>query len=109
MRSVQRPVDSQGPPGCRTRPPTHPQRGRQPVGADGSKRGVDTGFDGNKKVKGRKRHLMVAPLGFSVKVFVAAAHSGEREGLAVLAMSRKGKLPRLKQIAGGTTLHGQDR
>jgi putative transposase len=51
-----------------------------------------------KKIKGRKRHVMVDTLGFILKVFVAAANTGDREGLAALAMSMKGRLPRLKKI-----------
>jgi putative transposase len=41
---------------------------------------------------------MVDTLGLILKVFVAAANTGDREGLAALAMSMKGRLPRLKKI-----------
>jgi hypothetical protein len=41
---------------------------------------------------------MVDTLGLILKVFVAAANTGDREGLGALAMSMKGRLPRLKQI-----------
>jgi hypothetical protein len=41
---------------------------------------------------------MVDTLGFILKVFVDSANSGDREGLAALAMSMKDKLPRLEKI-----------
>lgn len=41
---------------------------------------------------------MVDTLGFIWKVFVAAANSGDREGLAALAMSMQVRLPRMKKI-----------
>jgi transposase len=41
---------------------------------------------------------MVDTQGFILKVLVDAANSGDREGLAALAMSMKDKLPRLEKI-----------
>lgn len=41
---------------------------------------------------------MVDTLGFIWKVFVGAANSGDREGLAALAMSMMLRMPRLKKI-----------
>ncbi|RDH43177.1 IS5 family transposase [Zooshikella ganghwensis] len=43
--------------------------------------GIHVGFDGGKKVKGRKRHLLVDTLGIIMCVVVTSASLGEREGL----------------------------
>jgi transposase len=42
------------------------------------------GFDGNKKVKGRKRHALTDTLGLMMCVVVTAANVGDREGLKQL-------------------------
>src|SRR5262249_47928488 len=44
----------------------------------------DVGFDGNKKIKGRKRHLLVDTLGLIVAVVVTAANTDDRLGLVAL-------------------------
>jgi len=41
----------------------------------------DTGFDGGKQVKGRKRHILTDTLGLILCVIVTAANTGDREGL----------------------------
>lgn len=46
--------------------------------------GQDVGFDGNKKVKGRKRHILVDTLGLMVAVVVTAANIDDRQGLVAL-------------------------
>ena len=46
--------------------------------------GTDVGFDGNKKVKGRKRHILVDTLGLIVAVVVTAANTVDRQGLVAL-------------------------
>jgi len=46
--------------------------------------GEDVGFDGHKKSKGRKRHILVDTLGLIVAVVVTAAHMAERLGLVTL-------------------------
>ena len=43
--------------------------------------GKDTGYDGNKKIKGRKRHLFVDTLGLIIEVLVTSADCGDRDGL----------------------------
>ena len=45
---------------------------------------TEVGFDGNKKIKGRKRHLLVDTLGLIVAVVVTAAHIDDRLGLMAL-------------------------
>jgi putative transposase len=44
------------------------------------------GFDGGKRVKGRKRHLVVDSLGLILKVIVTEANAGERVGAAYALM-----------------------
>ena len=41
---------------------------------------TDIGYDGHKKIKGRKRHLLVDTDGRVLKVFVSAADQNDREG-----------------------------
>lgn len=46
--------------------------------------GQDTGYDGGKQIKGRKRHLLVDTLGLILAVVVTAANCGDRQGLQAL-------------------------
>jgi putative transposase len=46
--------------------------------------GADVGFDGNKKINGRKRHILVDTLGLIVAVVVPAANIDDRQGLVAL-------------------------
>ena len=43
-------------------------------------RGGESGYDGGKQVKGRKRHILVDPLGLSIVVLVTGAHEQDRDG-----------------------------
>jgi len=56
------------------------------------------GFDGGKKIKGRKRHIIVDTLGLLVGVVVHTAEIGERAGAKLLLESLKYPLVRLKKI-----------
>jgi transposase len=55
------------------------------------------GYDGAKKVNGRKRHLLVDTLGLVCKVHVTAADTGDRQGAAALLrrLDRR-RFPRLR-------------
>jgi putative transposase len=56
------------------------------------------GFDGGKKVKGRKRHILVDTLGLLLEVIVTEANGSERiNGLALLLESKE-NLDRLELI-----------
>jgi putative transposase len=46
--------------------------------------GTDVGFAGNKKIKGRKRHILIDTLGLIVAVVVTAANIDDRQGLVAL-------------------------
>ena len=56
------------------------------------------GFDGGKKIKGRKRHIIVDTLGLVIGVVVHTADIGERAGAKLLLASLKHPLVRLKKI-----------
>lgn len=53
---------------------------------------LDIGFDGGKKIKGRKRHLMVDTLGLVMMVVVTAANVSDQRG-ARLLFARLAALP----------------
>ena len=53
---------------------------------------IEVGFDGGKKIKGRKRHLMVDTLGLVMMVVVTAANVSDQQG-ARLIFARLAQLP----------------
>jgi putative transposase len=61
--------------------------------------GDSRGFDGGKKVKGRKRHILVDTLGLLVMVTVTAANVGDRDGLMQLLTTYfRGGVKRLRKL-----------
>lgn len=56
------------------------------------------GFDGCKKVKGRKRHIIVDSQGFLIGVLVTEANASERLGAVVILDEAKEKLSKLEVI-----------
>ena len=60
--------------------------------------GGERGYDGAKKLVGRKRHLCVDTEGMPVSVLVTAASVPEREGAKRLLLQAKEALPRLKHL-----------
>ncbi len=66
-------------------PRAHPERGDlgQPERQD-HRKGGPHGYDGAKKVSGRKRHLLVDTLGLVCKAHVTPADVGDRDGAAEL-------------------------
>lgn len=65
---------------------------------DNGKKGEVYGFDGGKKVKGRKRHIVVDSQGLLVGVFVTEANASERLGAVVVLDEAKEKLSQLEVI-----------
>lgn len=64
-----------------------------------STQGGSTGYDGGKKVKGRKRHLLVDTWGLILAVVVTAANGEDRQGLkGVLAQYFAEGIQRLRKI-----------
>lgn len=56
------------------------------------------GFDGGKKVKGRKRHIVVDSEGFLLGVLVTEANGSERLGAVVVLKEAKEKLSLLQKV-----------
>lgn len=68
--------------------------------------GDDRGYDGGKKIKGRKRHLLVDTLGLLVAVLITGA--GIDDGVAapqLLGQSTAEQFPRMKTIFGDSKYH----
>ena len=55
--------------------------------------GEERGYDGGKKVKGRKRHLLVDTQGLVLKARIHSAKIQDREGIKTLLEPRQGVLP----------------
>ena len=71
--------------------------------------GPERGDDGGKKVKGRKRHILVDPLGFLIAVLMTSA--GLEDGRAapqLLALIAATAFPRLVMIFGDNKYHNHD-
>ena len=56
------------------------------------------GYDGNKKVRGRKRHLLVDTEGLVLKAKVHSAKVPDQDGLKLLLESARSGLTRLKHL-----------
>jgi transposase len=64
----------------------------------GSAQGGDTGFDGGKKVKGRKRHLLVDTLGLLLAVSVTAANIHDHVGAHPIVAEGFAKYPNIQTL-----------
>ena len=60
--------------------------------------GPERGYDGGKKIKGRKRHLLVDSQGLLIRACVHSAALSEAAGLKLLLKPLKGLLPRFKHL-----------
>ena len=60
--------------------------------------GEQRGYDGNKKVRGRKRHLLVDTEGLVLKAKVHSAKVPDQDGLRLLLQSARTGLSRLKHL-----------
>lgn len=64
-----------------------------------SERGVpDKGYDGNKKVKGRKRHIVVDTMGILMCIVVTAANVHDSVAAEQVFKRMAGRYPRLRRI-----------
>jgi transposase len=63
-----------------------------------TERGGPHGYDGGKKLSGRKRHLLVDTLGLVLTVVVHAANIQDRAGAKLLLEPVKGLFPRLEKL-----------
>lgn len=78
---------------------THAERGhhRQPISEDDAKRG-ERGYDGGKKVNGRKRHVIVDTLGLLLRVKVHSAGLQDRAGVPLLLEGIDQQFPRISLV-----------
>jgi putative transposase len=60
--------------------------------------GEERGYDGGKKVKGRKRHILVDTLGLLLLVVVHSAGTSEQAGARKIFEQAKDRFPRLKKV-----------
>jgi putative transposase len=75
-----------------------------------SEMGGPAGYDGNKKVKGRKRHIVVDTLGLLLAVVVTAANLDDGTYTPwVLAKLRREKFPRLEVVFGDNKYNNRTR
>jgi putative transposase len=63
-----------------------------------TERGGLHGYDGGKKLSGRKRHLLVDTMGLLLKVVVHSAKLQDREGVPLLLEQVKGHFPRMEKV-----------
>jgi transposase len=71
--------------------------------------GEQRGFDGGKKVRGRKRHLLVDTEGLVLEARVHSAKVPDQDGIKRLLEPARSRLPRLSfaPVVGGRRLPGQ--
>ena len=60
--------------------------------------GEDRGYDGGKKVKGRKRHILVDTEGFVLKAKIHSANVLDQVGIKTLLQRADGQFPRLSHL-----------
>jgi putative transposase len=58
----------------------------------------EKGYDGGKKIQGRKRHIVTDTMGFIMAVVVHSAEIQDREGAKMVLQELGFKFPRLKKI-----------
>jgi putative transposase len=59
---------------------------------------TEKGYDGNKKINGRKRHIITDTLDFLMTIVIRDANINDREGEKLLLKNVKYKYPRLEKI-----------
>ncbi len=71
--------------------------------------GEERGYDGGKKVCGRKRHILVDTEGFVLKVKVHSAKLMDYEGIKTLLQRASEKFPRLSHLWVDAGYRGEDK
>jgi len=71
--------------------------------------GEERGFDGGKKVKGRKRHLLVDTEGFVLRAKVHSAKVMDYEGIKMLLGKADERFPRLSHLWLDAGYRGEDK
>jgi putative transposase len=71
--------------------------------------GEQRGYDGGKKVRGRKRHLLVDTEGLVLKAKVHSAKVPDQDGIKLLLKAAHQRLPRLSQLWVDAGYQGRDK
>jgi putative transposase len=71
--------------------------------------GEERGYDGGKKIRGRKRHLLVDTEGFVLKAKVHSAKLLDQEAIKALLDREKGLFPRLSHLWLDAGYGGEDK
>src|SRR5215203_2763236 len=71
--------------------------------------GEERGYDGGKKIKGRKRHLLVDTEGFVLRAKVHSAKVMDWEGIKTLLWQADTQFPRLEHLWVDAGYRGEDR
>jgi len=66
------------------------------------------GFDANKRIKGRKRHILVDHLGLMIAAAVGATNCTDRDGLDALCGLNKARIKLLKKKYADLGYSGED-
>ena len=71
--------------------------------------GEERGYDGGKKVKGRKRHLLVDTQGLVLEARVHSARLMDRDGIKTLLEAARDSFPRLSHVWLDAAYNGQEK
>ena len=71
--------------------------------------GEDRGYDGGKKIKGRKRHLLVDTEGFVLRAKIHSAKVMDYEGIKTLLCKADEQFPRLSHLWVDAGYRGEDK
>ena len=71
--------------------------------------GEERGYDGGKKVKGRKRHILVDTEGFVLQAKVHSAQVLDQEGIKALLRRAEKRFPRLSHLWLDAGYRGEDK
>jgi putative transposase len=99
LRAVKRSVARTPAKTLREKRPTQCRDSGLPVRKDYRRVGGEQrGYDGGKKVRGRKRHLLVDTEGLVLKAKIHSAKVPDQEGLKLLLKAARDRLPRLSHL-----------
>ena len=71
--------------------------------------GEERGYDGGKKIKGRKRHLLVDTQGLVLKAKLHSARIMDRDGVKILLDTARDSFPRFSHVWLDAAYNGQDK
>lgn len=69
---------------------------------------LEKGYDGGKKVQGRKRFIVTDTLGYLLAIIICPANIGERKGAKLVLEKLRYKYPRLTKILGDQGFDGKE-